>query len=30
MLTAPPSLTPAAMKKLIAKRNQRFADAVNE
>ncbi|KAJ7349276.1 DEAD/H helicase [Mycena albidolilacea] len=30
MLTAPPSLTPAAMKKLIEKRNQRFSEAVNE
>ncbi|KAJ7261398.1 DEAD/H helicase [Mycena haematopus] len=30
MLTAPPSLTPAAMKKLIEKRNNRFSAAVNE
>ncbi|KAJ7702373.1 hypothetical protein B0H17DRAFT_923441 [Mycena rosella] len=30
MLTAPPSLTPAAMKKLVEKRNQRFSEAVNE
>ncbi|KAJ7286047.1 P-loop containing nucleoside triphosphate hydrolase protein [Mycena rebaudengoi] len=30
MLTAPPSLTPAAMKKLIEKRNQRFSQAVDE
>ncbi|KAJ7043253.1 P-loop containing nucleoside triphosphate hydrolase protein [Mycena alexandri] len=30
MLSAPPSLTPAAMKKLIEKRNERFMQAVNE
>ncbi|KAJ7184209.1 P-loop containing nucleoside triphosphate hydrolase protein [Mycena filopes] len=30
MLSAPPSLTPAAMKKLIEKRNDRFSQAVNE
>ncbi|KAJ7090229.1 P-loop containing nucleoside triphosphate hydrolase protein [Mycena belliarum] len=30
MLSAPPSLTPAAMKKLIEKRNQRYTEAVNE
>ncbi|KAJ7470339.1 hypothetical protein FB451DRAFT_1135554 [Mycena latifolia] len=30
MLTAPSSLTPAAMKKLVEKRNQRFSEAVNE
>ncbi|KAJ7756837.1 P-loop containing nucleoside triphosphate hydrolase protein [Mycena maculata] len=30
MLTAPPSLTPAAMKKLVEKRNERFSQAVNE
>ncbi|KAF7338638.1 DEAD/H helicase [Mycena venus] len=30
MLTAAPTLTPAAMKKLIEKRNQRFSQAVNE
>ncbi|KAF7359385.1 P-loop containing nucleoside triphosphate hydrolase protein [Mycena sanguinolenta] len=30
MLTLPPSLTPAAMKKLIEKRNNRFSTAVNE
>ncbi|KAJ6618312.1 DEAD/H helicase [Mycena sp. CBHHK59/15] len=30
MLTAPPSLTPAAMKKLIEKRNERFSQAVDE
>ncbi|KAJ6500440.1 DEAD H helicase [Mycena sanguinolenta] len=30
MLTLPPSLTPAAMKKLIEKRNNRFSAAVNE
>ncbi|KAF8184950.1 P-loop containing nucleoside triphosphate hydrolase protein [Mycena galopus ATCC 62051] len=30
MLIAPPSLTPAAMKKLIEKRNQSFSKAVNE
>ncbi|KAJ7684713.1 P-loop containing nucleoside triphosphate hydrolase protein [Mycena polygramma] len=30
MLTAPPSLTPAAMKKMIEKRNERFSQAVNE
>ncbi|KAJ7771770.1 hypothetical protein B0H16DRAFT_1660723 [Mycena metata] len=30
MLSAPPSLTPTAMKKLIEKRNERFTQAVNE
>ncbi|KAJ7093176.1 P-loop containing nucleoside triphosphate hydrolase protein [Mycena epipterygia] len=30
MLTAPPSLTPAAMKKLVEKRNEKFSQAVNE
>ena len=29
-LTLPPSLTPAAMKKLVEKRNAQFSDAVNE
>lgn len=29
-LTLPPSLTPAAMKKLVEKRNGQFCDAVNE
>ncbi|KAJ7168143.1 DEAD/H helicase [Mycena crocata] len=30
MLSAPPTLTPAAMKKLIKKRNERFSQAVDE
>ncbi|KAJ7074318.1 DEAD H helicase [Mycena amicta] len=30
MLSAPPTLTPSAMKKLIEKRNQRFEQTVNE
>ncbi|KAH7919907.1 P-loop containing nucleoside triphosphate hydrolase protein [Leucogyrophana mollusca] len=29
-LSLPPSLTPAALKKLVEKRNERFSDAVNE
>ena len=30
MYTVPPALTPAATKKLVEKRNERFIQAVNE